>query len=100
MKMHLLMAAAGGLFAGAILGIFITVATFGAALDDRIREISFEAFDMILRLRRMIKRDINPYGKPFEGTAYDFGIYLIEKIDAALPSYIREKVEEQDHGQE
>ena len=27
-----------------------------------------------------IKTEINPYGKPFEGTAYDFGIKLMDYI--------------------
>lgn len=97
---HMLMAAAGGVTVGIVLGIWIACAAFSASVDDRIREITFEVFDLLLRLRRMIKRDINPYGRPFEGTVYDFGLYLIEKIDAVLPPEMLEKAEEQEHGKE
>lgn len=34
------------------------------------------------KLKRYIKSEINPYGKPFEGTVYDFGLKLMDYIDA------------------
>lgn len=34
------------------------------------------------KLKKYIKSEINPYGKPFEGTVYDFGLKLIDYIDA------------------
>lgn len=33
------------------------------------------------KLRNYIKAEINPYGKPFEGTVYDFGLKLMDMID-------------------
>lgn len=34
------------------------------------------------KLTRYIKTEINPYGKPFNGTAYEFGLKLIDYIEA------------------
>lgn len=39
------------------------------------------------KLRKYIKAQINPYGKPFEGTVYDFGLKLMDYIDA-MEKYI------------
>lgn len=39
------------------------------------------------KLRNHIKAQINPYGKPFEGTVYDFGLKLMDYIDA-MEKYI------------
>lgn len=33
------------------------------------------------RLIRYIKTEINPYGKPFEGSVYDFGLKLMDYIE-------------------
>lgn len=33
------------------------------------------------KLKRYIKAEINPYGKPFEGNVYEFGLKLIEHIE-------------------
>ena len=34
-----------------------------------------------------IKGEINPYGKPFEGTAYELGLKIIRYIDAMDSDY-------------
>lgn len=34
------------------------------------------------KLINYIKAEINPYGKPFNGTAYEFGLKLIDYIEA------------------
>lgn len=34
------------------------------------------------KLKKYIKSEINPYGKPFEGTVYDFGLKIMDYIDA------------------
>lgn len=43
--------------------------------------------DLINRIISHIQAEINPYGKPFEGTAYDFGQKLmqyLENVKAAM----------------
>ena len=42
-----------------------------------------------------IKGEINPYGKPFEGTAYELGLKIIRYIDAMDSDYDVEKVVEE-----
>ena len=39
-----------------------------------------------------IKMIINPYGKPFEGTAYELGLKIMRYIDAMESAYDVEKV--------
>lgn len=34
------------------------------------------------KIRNYIQAEINPYGKPFEGSVYDFGIKVMKYIDA------------------
>ena len=41
-----------------------------------------------------IKGEINPYGKPFEGTAYELGLKIIRYIDAMDSDYDIDKVVE------
>ena len=50
--------------------------------------------DLISRkkIRDYIKGEINPYGKPFEGTAYELGLKIIRYIDAMDSDYDVEKV--------
>ena len=45
--------------------------------------------DLISRkkIRDYIKGEINPYGKPFEGTAYELGLRIMRYIDAMDSSY-------------
>lgn len=31
-----------------------------------------------------IKREINPYGRPFEGTVYEFGLKLMKYLENAI----------------
>ena len=53
--------------------------------------------DLISRekIRDYIKGEINPYGKPFEGTAYELGLKIIRHIDAMDSDYDVEKVVEE-----
>ena len=39
-----------------------------------------------------IKMIINPYGKPFEGTAYELGLKIMRYIDAMESAYDVDKV--------
>ena len=45
--------------------------------------------DLISRkkIRDYIKGEINPYGKPFEGTAYELGLKIMRYIDAMDSAY-------------
>lgn len=45
--------------------------------------------DLIRRkkIRDYIKGEINPYGKPFEGTAYELGLKIMRYIDAMDSDY-------------
>ena len=42
-----------------------------------------------------IKGKINPYGKPFEGTAYELGLKIMRYIDAMDLAYDVDKVVEE-----
>ena len=42
-----------------------------------------------------IKGKINPYGKPFEGTAYDLGLKIMRYIDAMDSAYSVDKIVEE-----
>ena len=50
--------------------------------------------DLISRkkIRDYIKGEINPYGKPFEGTAYELGLKIMRYIDAMDSAYDIDKV--------
>ena len=50
--------------------------------------------DLISRkkIRDYIKGEINPYGKSFEGTAYELGLKIIRYIDAMDSAYDVEKI--------
>ena len=52
--------------------------------------------DLISRkkIRDYIKGEINPYGKPFEGTAYELGLKIMRYIDAMESAYDVDKVVE------
>lgn len=53
--------------------------------------------DLIRRkkIRDYIKVEINPYGKPFEGTAYELGLKIMKYIDAMDSAYDIDKVVEE-----
>ena len=53
--------------------------------------------DLISRkkIRDYIKGEINPYGKPFEGTAYELGLKIIRYIDSMDSAYDIDKVVEE-----
>ena len=53
--------------------------------------------DLIKRkkIRDYIKGEINPYGKPFEGTAYELGLKIMRYIDAMDSDYDIDKVVEE-----
>ena len=53
--------------------------------------------DLISRkkIRDYIKGEINPYGKPFEGTAYELGLKIMRYVDAMDSDYDVEKVVEE-----
>lgn len=50
--------------------------------------------DLISRskIRNYIKTQINPYGKPFEGTPYELGLKIMKYIDSMHSAYDIEKV--------
>ena len=50
--------------------------------------------DLISRskIRNYIKTQINPYGKPFEGTPYELGLKIMKYIDSMQSAYDIEKV--------
>ena len=47
------------------------------------------------KIRDYIKGEINPYGKPFEGTAYELGWKIMRYIDAMDSAYSVDKVVEE-----
>ena len=47
------------------------------------------------KIRDYVKEQINPYGKPFEGSVYEFGLKIIHYIDNMSTDYDIEKVVEQ-----
>ena len=53
--------------------------------------------DLISRkkIRDYIKGEINPYGKPFEGTAYELALKIMRYIDAMDSAYDIDKVIEE-----
>lgn len=53
--------------------------------------------DLISRekIHDYIKGQINPYGKPFEGTAYELGLKIMRYIDAMDSAYDIDKVVEE-----
>ena len=53
--------------------------------------------DLISRkkIRDYIKGEINPYGKPFEGTAYELGLKIMRYVDAMDSDYDLDKVVEE-----
>ena len=53
--------------------------------------------DLISRkkIRDYIKGEINPYGKPFEGTAYELGLKIMRYVDAMDSDYDIDKVVEE-----
>ena len=53
--------------------------------------------DLIRRkkIRDYIKGEINHYGKPFEGTAYELGLKIMKYIDAMDSAYDIDKVVEE-----
>lgn len=46
-------------------------------------------------IHRYIKAQINPYGKPFEGSAYEFGLKVMKYIENMSAAYDVDKVVEQ-----
>ena len=44
------------------------------------------------KIRDYIKGEINPYGKPFEGTAYELGFKIMRYIDTMDSDYDVDKV--------
>lgn len=53
--------------------------------------------DLISRkkIRDYVKQEINPYGKPFEGTAYELGLKIMKYIDSMDSAYNVDKVTEE-----
>lgn len=47
------------------------------------------------KISNYIKNEINPYGKPFEGTAYEFGLKLMKYIENVSVDYDVDNVVEQ-----
>ena len=47
------------------------------------------------KIRDYIKGEINPYGKPFEGTAYELGLKIMRYIDAMDSAYDIDRVVEE-----
>ncbi len=44
---------------------------------------------------RYVKEEINPYGKPFEGSAYELGLKIMEHIERMSTAYDVDKVMEE-----
>ena len=44
------------------------------------------------KLRDYVKEQINPYGKPFDGSVYEFGLKIIHYIDNMQTDYDTESV--------
>lgn len=47
------------------------------------------------RIKNYIQTQINPYGEPFKGTAYEFGIKLLDYLNNKDADYDVDKVVEQ-----
>ena len=47
------------------------------------------------KISNYIKSEINPYGKPFKGNAYEFGLKLIKYLENASVDYDVDEVVEQ-----
>lgn len=47
------------------------------------------------KISNYIKSEINPYGKPFKGNAYEFGLKLIKYLENASVDYDLDNVAEQ-----
>ena len=47
------------------------------------------------KIRDYVKEQINPYGKPFEGSVYEFGLKIMRYIDNMSTAYDIEKVVEE-----
>ena len=47
------------------------------------------------KIRDYVKEQINPYGKPFEGSVYEFGLKIMHYIDNMSSDYDIDKVVEQ-----
>lgn len=47
------------------------------------------------KISNYIKNEINPYGNPFEGNAYEFGLKLMKYLENASVDYDVNKVVEQ-----
>ena len=47
------------------------------------------------RIKNYIQTQINPYGEPFKGTAYEFGIKLLDYLNNKDADYDVEKVIEE-----
>ena len=48
---------------------------------EMINEMEIDYDFLLFQIIRKIKTAINPYGKPFEGTAYEFGNLLIKELE-------------------
>lgn len=46
------------------------------------------------KISNYIKSEINPYGKPFEGTVYEFGLKLMKYLENASVDYDVDEVVE------
>lgn len=47
------------------------------------------------KISNYIKREINPYGKPFKGNSYEFGLKLMKYLKNASVDYDVDEVVEQ-----
>ena len=47
------------------------------------------------KIRDYVKEQINPYGKPFDGSAYEFGLKLIKYLENMSTAYDIDKVVEE-----
>lgn len=47
------------------------------------------------KIRDYVKEKINPYGKPFEGSVYEFGLKIMRYIDNMSANYDIDKVVEE-----
>ena len=47
------------------------------------------------KIRDYVKEQINPYGKPFEGSVYEFGLKIMHYIDNMSAAYDIDKIVEE-----
>ena len=50
-------------------------------IDECRAAMECDAKTAVNKIRKFIKREINPYGKPFEGSSYELGIKILDYLE-------------------